>query len=405
MSQVFMIIVATIIPPQAGSVNHSLKTSHRIERDFRQESSGFRTVPLCFGAMHSPWRYSLTMVSFTVLASGSKGNSAVVSSGHTRILVDCGLSCRELFRRMKLVDEKPETLDAIVITHEHSDHVGGLAVTARKLGIPVYFTEGTHRAWMRWLSPRKQMTYAQWLEQTRRQAAERQAEADATAEEGEADESDLVEAEVFGKAPEESASGAKAPDSSNDLKDGLKPVPSLSEQPSRKEDPTWLPSVEFFAAGEPFEIGDIGISPFTIPHDAADPVGFVFQSEGVRMGFATDLGYISPNVKAQLRNLDLLLLESNHDLEMLRDGPYPWTVKQRVLSRVGHLSNEAAAGFLEDGYDGQAAYVILAHLSESNNLPELARVAAERALVGRASLMANRLLLAAQHEPLSSLYF
>ena len=400
-----MIIVATIIPPQAGSVNHSLKTSHRIERDFRQESSGFRTVPLCFGAMHSPWRYSLTMVSFTVLASGSKGNSAVVSSGHTRILVDCGLSCRELFRRMKLVDEKPETLDAIVITHEHSDHVGGLAVTARKLGIPVYFTEGTHRAWMRWLSPRKQMTYAQWLEQTRRQAAERQAEADATAEEGEADESDLVEAEVFGKAPEESASGAKAPDSSNDLKDGLKPVPSLSEQPSRKEDPTWLPSVEFFAAGEPFEIGDIGISPFTIPHDAADPVGFVFQSEGVRMGFATDLGYISPNVKAQLRNLDLLLLESNHDLEMLRDGPYPWTVKQRVLSRVGHLSNEAAAGFLEDGYDGQAAYVILAHLSESNNLPELARVAAERALVGRASLMANRLLLAAQHEPLSSLYF
>jgi phosphoribosyl 1,2-cyclic phosphodiesterase len=405
MSQVFMIIVATIIPPQAGSVNHSLKTSHRIERDFRQESSGFRTVPLCFGAMHIPWRYSLTMVSFTVLASGSKGNSAVVSSGHTRILVDCGLSCRELFRRMKLVDEKPETLDAIVITHEHSDHVGGLAVTARKLGIPVYFTEGTHRAWMRWLSPRKQMTYAQWLEQTRRQAAERQAEADATAEEGEADESDLVEAEVFGKAPEESASGAKAPDSSNDLKDGLKPVPFLSEQPSRKEDPTWLPSVEFFAAGEPFEIGDIGISPFTIPHDAADPVGFVFQSEGVRMGFATDLGYISPNVKAQLRNLDLLLLESNHDLEMLRDGPYPWTVKQRVLSRVGHLSNEAAAGFLEDGYDGQAAYVILAHLSESNNLPELARVAAERALVGRASLMANRLLLAAQHEPLSSLYF
>jgi phosphoribosyl 1,2-cyclic phosphodiesterase len=345
------------------------------------------------------------MMRFTVLASGSKGNSAVVSGGHTRILVDCGLSCRELFRRMKLVDEEPETLDAIVITHEHSDHVGGLAVTARKLGIPVYFTEGTHRAWMRWLSPRKQMTYAQWLEQTRLQAAERQAEADATAEEGEPDESDLVEAEVLRKAPEESASGAKAPDDSDDLMRGLRPVPSTSQQPSRKDDPTWLPSVEFFAAGEPFEIGDISVSPFTIPHDAADPVGFVFQTQGVRMGFATDLGYISPNVKAQLKDLDLLLLESNHDLEMLRDGPYPWAVKQRVLSRVGHLSNEAAAGFLEDGYDGQAAYVILAHLSESNNLPELARVTAERALVGRASLMANRLLLAAQHEPLSSLYF
>jgi phosphoribosyl 1,2-cyclic phosphodiesterase len=109
-------------------------------------------------------------------------------------------------------------------------------------------------------------------------------------------------------------------------------------------------------------------------------------------------------VKAQLKGVDLLLLESNHDLEMLRDGPYPWSVKQRVLSRVGHLSNEAAADFLENQYDGQAAYVILAHLSESNNLPELARVAAERALNGRASLLANRLLLAAQHEPLSPIY-
>ncbi|MEI9967093.1 MAG: hypothetical protein WDM87_00110 [Terracidiphilus sp.] len=97
------------------------------------------------------------------------------------------------------------------------------------------------------------------------------------------------------------------------------------------------------------------------------------------MGFATDLGYIPPNVKEQLRALDLLLLESNHDLEMLRDGPYPWSVKQRVLSRVGHLSNDATAEFLSTAYDGHAAYVILAHLSENNNLPELARVAAERA--------------------------
>jgi phosphoribosyl 1,2-cyclic phosphodiesterase len=123
------------------------------------------------------------------------------------------------------------------------------------------------------------------------------------------------------------------------------------------------------------------------------------------MGFATDLGYITPNVREQLRDLDLLLLESNHDLEMLRDGPYPWSVKQRVLSRVGHLSNDAASAFLAEDYDGQATYVILGHLSENNNLPELARVAAERALVGRASLLANRLLLAAQHEPLSPISF
>ena len=157
--------------------------------------------------------------------------------------------------------------------------------------------------------------------------------------------------------------------------------------------------------GKPLQIGDISVSPFTIPHDAADPVGFVFQAEGVRMAFATDLGYIPPNVKAQLKSVDLLLLESNHDLEMLRDGPYPWSVKQRVLSRVGHLSNEACATYLESEYDGQATYVVLGHLSESNNMPELARITAERALNGRASLLANRLLLALQHEPLASICF
>jgi hypothetical protein len=240
---------------------------------------------------------------------------------------------------------------------------------------------------MRWLSPRKQMSYAQWLEQIRKLAAERQAEADAAAVEGEPDESDLAE-------PAEAA------------REAAQPGEMQKEcEPARAKDPTWLPAVEYFQAGEPFEIGDIAISPFTIPHDAADPVGFVFRAEGVRMAFATDLGYIPPNVKAQLQGVDLLLLESNHDLEMLRDGPYPWAVKQRVLSRVGHLSNEAAASFLQDGYDGQAAYVILAHLSESNNLPELARVTAERALNGRPSLLANLLLLAKQHEPLSSIYF
>jgi phosphoribosyl 1,2-cyclic phosphodiesterase len=304
---------------------------------------------------------------------------------------------------MRLVGEEPETLDAILITHEHSDHVNGLAVTARKLGIPVYFTEGTHRAWMRWLSPRRQMTYEQWLEQTRRQAAERQAEAEVSAsDEGEPDETD--EAEAFDAEPVP-VSPSPGEASELELATGTAFEQDSSRPPSRKEDPSWLPGLEYFAAGEPFEIGDVAISPFTVPHDAADPVGFVFGAEGVRMGFATDLGYVPPNVRAQLQGLDLLLLESNHDLEMLRDGPYPWAVKQRVLSRVGHLSNEAAAEFLEGGYDGQAAYVILAHLSESNNLPELVQVTAERALLGRASLLANKLLLAMQHEPLSSIYF
>jgi phosphoribosyl 1,2-cyclic phosphodiesterase len=335
------------------------------------------------------------MVRFTVLASGSKGNSTVVCGGRTRILVDAGLSCRELFRRMSLAGENPATLDAIVITHEHQDHVNGLAITARKLGIPVYFTEGTHRAWMRWLTPRRQMTYAQWMDLCRKQAAERQAEPEAAIAETTPDLSDPDDAEA--DSPSQSAS---APVSQEPA-----PAAECSGPPSLKEDPTWLPAVEYFEAGQPFSIGDIGLSPFTIPHDAADPVGFVLSAEGVRMGFATDLGYIPPNVREQLRNLDLLLLESNHDLEMLRDGPYPWTVKQRVLSRVGHLSNDATAEFLSNAYDGQAAYIILAHLSENNNLPELAKVAAERALVGRASLLANRLLLAEQHQPISAISF
>jgi phosphoribosyl 1,2-cyclic phosphodiesterase len=338
------------------------------------------------------------MVRFTVLASGSKGNSTVVSGGRTRILVDAGLSCKELFRRMKLAGEEPETLDAIVITHEHSDHINGLAVTARKLGIPVYLTEGTHRAWMRWLTPRRQMTYAQWMEQCRKQAAERQAEAD-SAQFDAAREVDEGEFEADCGAPAANLQGSET-----SSEPALEAADS-ERVPSRKEEPTWLPSVEYFQAGQPFQIGDIAISPFTIPHDAADPVGFVFRSAGVRMAIATDLGYIPPNVKAQLKGVDLMLLESNHDLEMLRDGPYPWSVKQRVLSRVGHLSNEAAADFLQNGYDGQAAYIILAHLSESNNLPELARVTAERALNGRASLLANRLLLAEQDVPLSPIYF
>ena len=355
-----------------------------------------RTVALSTAAIRGILRF---MVRFTVLASGSKGNATVVSGGRTRILVDAGLSCREIFRRMKLAGEDPETIDAIIITHEHVDHVNGLAVTARKLGIPVYFTEATHRAWMRWLTPRRQMTYSQWLEQCRKQAAERQAEVDA-ATAFEADPEDAETAETASEA-ENTDSGvsieAEAAISSE--------KPASDKPPSRKEDPTWLPSVEYFQAGTPFEIGDIAVSPFTIPHDAADPVGFVFRSEGVRMAFATDLGYVPPNVKAQLKGVDLLLLESNHDLEMLRDGPYPWAVKQRVLSRVGHLSNEAASEFLEKSYDGQAAYVILAHLSENNNLPELAKVAAERALNGRASLLANRLVLARQDEPISPISF
>jgi phosphoribosyl 1,2-cyclic phosphodiesterase len=312
------------------------------------------------------------MMRMTVLASGSKGNSTVIATQRTRILVDAGLSCREILKRMQTAGEDPRALDAILITHEHQDHVQGVAVLARKLGIPVYFTEMTHRAWVRWLHPRKRMTYADWLR--RRQQGETEAVPETRSNTADMDApSDALDEEL--------------------CEDGAMPA----------RDPAAIPAVAFFEAGKRFMVGDIDVEPFTIPHDAADPVGFVFEGEGVRIGFATDLGYMPANARQALRRCDALLLESNHDTEMLRDGPYPWSVKQRVMSRVGHLSNEATAEFLERNYDGQAAYVILAHLSESNNLPALARVSAERALSDRMSLLANKLLLAQQHEPLATI--
>jgi phosphoribosyl 1,2-cyclic phosphodiesterase len=315
------------------------------------------------------------MMRMTVLASGSKGNSTLVSSSRTRILVDAGLSCRELLKRMQMADEDPAAIDALLITHEHQDHVQGVSVLARKLGVPVYFTPATHRAWMRWMMPQKRLTYAAWLAQRQQDLARRQA--------SEAKPEIAVSVEEEALCSDESAASS-----------------SRSSSGLGQEDPCSLPGVEYFAAGIGFRIGDIAITPFTIPHDAADPVGFVFEADGVRMAIATDLGYMPPNVKMAIRNCDVLMLESNHDLEMLRDGPYPWSVKQRVMSRVGHLSNEAASDFLEKNYDGNASYVVLAHLSECNNLPELARVTAERALRDRMSLLANKLILAQQDAPL-----
>jgi phosphoribosyl 1,2-cyclic phosphodiesterase len=335
-----------------------------------------------------------------VLASGSKGNCMVVSSSRTRILVDAGLSCRELFKRMRAADEDPETLDAVLVTHEHQDHVQGLAVTARRLGIPVYFTEATHRAWMRWMTPQKRMTYADWLERRKRELAAKDLGADGPGTRESARSTVDVVADVEGDEAVSDGFPAVA-----ELDAGETDSEEITVDAAGKveRDPCRLPAVEYFQAGYSFSVGDIAVSSFTIPHDAADPVGFVFEVEGVRVGLATDLGYIPPNVQQRLRGCDVLMIESNHDLEMLRDGPYPWSVKQRVMSRVGHLSNDAAAGFLEKNYDGQATYVVLAHLSESNNLPELARVAAEGALRERINLLANRLVLASQHVSMASI--
>jgi phosphoribosyl 1,2-cyclic phosphodiesterase len=327
----------------------------------------------------------------TVLASGSRGNSTVIQSSRTRILVDAGLSCRELFKRMQQAGEDPSALHAILITHEHQDHVQGLSVAARKLGIPVYFTEATHRAWLRWMQPRKRMSYAEWLAQRKLEAASR---TQSTAQASVPASAPVALAEPPGDADpfyrEHQLAECAAEEESEFL-------PAEPGKPAA--DPCALPAVEYFRAGASFSIGDIEVQPFTIPHDAADPVGFVFTAEGIRTGIATDLGYMPASVMQHLKRCHILMLESNHDLEMLRDGPYPWSVKQRVLSRVGHLSNTAAAEFLEKSYDGGAAYVVLAHLSESNNLPELARIAAEFALREHGSLLGNKLVLASQHAP------
>ena len=260
-------------------------------------------------------------VTLTVLASGSRGNCTVLSTSKTHLLVDAGISCRETCKRMRQNGIEPEQLTAIIISHEHSDHIAGLRVMAKKLKVPVYMTGDTNDAWGR-------------------------------------------------------NCGVEA---------------------------THLEKLELFYAGHRFQIGDISVLPFTIPHDAADPVAFTFQAEGVKIGVATDLGYMPTSVRHHLRGCDVLMLEANHDLEMLRMGPYPWSVKQRVMSRVGHLSNDALAEFLTSDYDGGAAYQILAHLSEQNNHPEIARGAAERALLPKRNLLNNQLMLATQDAGLAPL--
>jgi phosphoribosyl 1,2-cyclic phosphodiesterase len=231
-----------------------------------------------------------------ILASSSSGNSTYISSGKTRILVDCGLSRRETFARLAAIGEDPQALDAIVISHEHSDHVCGLPVLAKSLKIPVYLT---HLA-----------------------------------------------------APRIDWNG-------------------------------YEPKLETFQAGSVFLIGDIEVTSFTIPHDAADPVAFTFDVCGRRVGIATDLGYVPESIKWHLRATDLLLLESNHDIEMLKVGPYPWSVKQRVMGRMGHLSNEVACQFIREDMSGQTQTLVLGHLSEQNNYPELVRLTAAQALASR----------------------
>jgi phosphoribosyl 1,2-cyclic phosphodiesterase len=168
-----------------------------------------------------------------------------------------------------------------------------------------------------------------------------------------------------------------------------------------------LRGVEKIHSGQDFVVGDIEVHAFGIPHDAADPIGFTFRAEGVKVALVTDLGYMPNHVRVHLRNSECVILESNHDLDMLKVGPYPWVVKQRVLSRTGHLSNHAVSEYLADpeGFDGNTRFLVLAHISEENNNPDLARISAEEALSRRPAEAAfgGELLVALQHQPLRAL--
>lgn len=251
------------------------------------------------------------IVKFCVLASGSSGNAALLATENTRILVDAGLSMRELGKRLAAVGEDLARIDAILVTHEHSDHVAGLPVLSRRLKKPCYLT---------------------WL---------------------------------------------------------TSPAIDWGEKGE--------PVVESFQAGAAFHIGDIDVQSFSIPHDAIDPVGFCFAAQGIRIGVATDLGYIPESIKFHLRQTDLLLLEANHDLDMLKVGPYPWSVKQRVMSRVGHLSNLGMSDYLLQDLDSGTAHLILGHLSEQNNHPEIVRMVATQSLDQRG--FATHLSIAEQRRP------
>lgn len=225
---------------------------------------------------------------FASLGSGSRGNATLVEAGHTRLLVDCGYTLKELERRLAALELCGEALTAILVTHEHADHVRGVGPLARRYGIPVLASAGT------------------------------------------------VRAAALGELPE------------------LRP---------------------FASHGGPFRLGDIEIGPFAVPHDAREPCQFVLAAHGRRLGLLTDAGRVTPHIVDSLRDVDALLLECNHDAGMLARGPYPPALRARVGGPLGHLSNVQAAGLLAHLDHGRLAHLVAGHLSEKNNLPDLAAAA------------------------------
>jgi len=241
-----------------------------------------------------------------VLASGSKGNAIYISDGFTAILIDAGLSATEIKRRLRSRGLNPKDLNAIVVTHEHSDHIQAVGVLSRQLKLPIYLSRN-------------------------------------------------IEKKV--------SSGN-----------------SLHE-------------IQTFSSGSTFQINNLAVHPFAVSHDAADPVGFTIGQNGSRIGVATDLGIVTPHVKENLKHCHLLILEANHDPDMLINGPYPWYLKRRIQSRSGHLSNQQSKRLLMELQHKGLEHVILAHLSQTNNAPQ--KVLTE--ISGVLTRCKPRLTVASQH--------
>ena len=233
---------------------------------------------------------------FKIFASGSSGNAAYLETPSTRLLIDCGISAKRIRQGLMDIERTPERLDGILITHEHTDHIGGLRVFAAKLGIPVYCNRHT------------------------------------------------------------------------------------SKEISRYHETEF--DFRIVETGRDFSVGDISIDTFPVPHDAVDPMGFTLHTPAGRIGFLTDLGQGTRLIADRVRNVEILLLETNHDVDMLNNDPRrSWALKQRIFSRHGHLSNEGAATFLEELAHEGLEHVVCAHLSRDCNTPELAQTEIKEKLV------------------------
>lgn len=234
------------------------------------------------------------MIRFASLGSGSEGNGLLLEVGATRVLADCGFALSETVARLARLGVAADSLDAILITHEHDDHVGGAARLARKFNIPVWVTHGTLQA--------------------------------------------------AGKA-----------------------LATVEE-------------VRIFDCHQRFAVGDIEIEPYTVPHDAREPSQFVFSDGACRVGLLTDAGSLTAHMQSVLSGLDALILECNHDLDMLWDSGYPQRLKERIAGKFGHLDNHTAAELLTLIDCRRLKHLVAAHLSKQNNTPELARAALARGL-------------------------